>query len=189
LAIPSSSFTVGYTGHLYPGRGIELILDIAEQLLDINFLLVGGETEDIERVRQEAQIRDLNNIFLAGFIPNSKLPEYQAACDIFIMPYQRSVAASSGGDISKYLSPMKLFEYMASCRGIISSNLPVLQEILNAKNSILLPPDDLTSWVATIQNVREKPERYAHLADHARQDVQRYSWNIRAQKILSTVET
>jgi glycosyltransferase involved in cell wall biosynthesis len=36
-------FTAGYTGHLYPGRGISLILNMAKQLPQVNFLIVGGD--------------------------------------------------------------------------------------------------------------------------------------------------
>ncbi len=184
-----STFTAGYTGHLYPGRGANLILDIAGNLPDIDFLLVGGETSDVERIREKIKSHGLDNIKLTGFIPNAELPQYQAACDILLMPYQHSVAASSGGDIAKYLSPMKLFEYMACGRAIISSDLPVLREILNDGNAILLPPDDLTSWVTAIRDLSTNPEQRARLAAQAQQDVIQYSWRTRAQNIISRIQT
>jgi glycosyltransferase involved in cell wall biosynthesis len=105
------------------------------------------------------------------------------------MPYQRKVAASSGGDIAKYLSPMKLFEYLACGRAILSSNLPVLREILNEKNAVLLSPDDLAAWVTTIQSLNSNPEKRAQLAAQARQDAQRYSWIDRANKIISAIKS
>ena len=40
-------FTVGYSGHFYPGRGMELLTEIARFLPDVNFLWVGGSQEDI----------------------------------------------------------------------------------------------------------------------------------------------
>jgi len=98
------------------------------------------------------------------------------------------VAASSGGDIAKYLSPMKLFEYMACGRAIISSDLPVLREILNDENAVLLPPDDLTTWVTAIRDLSTNPEQRARLAAQAQQDVIQYSWRARAQNILSTIQ-
>ena len=91
-----------------------------------NFLIVGGEPQDVENLRQRVRVIGLKNVILTGFVPNARLPLYQAACDVLLMPYQRQVAASSGGDIARYLSPMKLFEYMACERPIISSDLPVL---------------------------------------------------------------
>jgi glycosyltransferase involved in cell wall biosynthesis len=187
LPLLPSSFLVGYTGHLYPGRGSEMILAIADQLPDVRFLLVGGEPADVKRVRQKVDNLGLENITLTGFIPNAEIAQYQAACDILLMPYQRKVAASSGGDIAKYFSPMKLFEYMACGRPIISSDLPVIKEILNQENAILLPPEDLAAWVSAIEDLCKNPEKGAKLAALAQQDVQKYSWESRAQNIISTV--
>ena len=42
---------------------------------------------------------------------------------------------------------MKMFEYMAAGRAILSSDLPVLREVLNEENAILLPPDEPAAWV------------------------------------------
>ena len=188
LPLQPSTFVAGYTGHLYPGRGTDLILEIAAQLPAVTFLLVGGEPQDVERVRAQTQSRGLENIVLTGFIPNADLPLYQAACDILLMPYQQKVSASSGGNIAEYLSPMKLFEYLACGRGIISSDLPVLQEVLNMENAILLPPDDLASWVAALQDLRTNPEKRTQLAAQARRDAQKFSWETRTQKILSAIK-
>jgi glycosyltransferase involved in cell wall biosynthesis len=185
IHIPKSAFVAGYTGHLYPGRGANLILEIAAQLPDIVFLLVGGEPQDVAHLHQQVQSHGLGNIVLTGFIPNADLSLYQAACDILLMPYQEQVAASSGGDIARYLSPMKLFEYLASGRVILSSDLPVLQEVLNTENAILLPPNDAAAWVATLQDLRNNTEKRTQLAARAQRDAQQYSWENRAQKILS----
>ena len=177
-------FTAGYTGHLYPGRGAKLLLELAQLEPEINFLLVGGEPVDVERLRSQAIDRGLTNVILTGFIPNADLPQYQAACDALLMPYQTRVAASSGGNIAPYLSPMKMFEYLACGRAILSSNLPVLREILSDKNAILLPPDDPHVWVQALQDLKNDPARLRRLAAQARQDSQNYSWEARAARIL-----
>ena len=177
-ALPSSPlqqlsverFTIGYTGHLYTGRGRELLLDLAKRLPQAAFLVVGGEASDIDAFRNEIQAQRVDNLILTGFVPNAELPLYQAACDVLIMPYQQRVAASSGGDISRYLSPMKLFEYLASRRPIISSDLPVLQEVLNPQNAILVPAHDLDAWVRAIDSLQINPSLRDRLAGQACQD-------------------
>ncbi len=183
LSLPER-FTIGYTGHLYPGRGTELILAMAERLLEVAFLLVGGNPEDVTSVRAEAENKGLENIRLTGFVPNAELPLYQAACDILLMPYQELVAASSGGDIARYLSPMKVFEYLACGRPIISSDLPVLQEVLNETNAIFLPPDEVDPWVEAIQDLRTNQSRQESLSQQARVDAEMYTWEARAEKIF-----
>jgi glycosyltransferase involved in cell wall biosynthesis len=178
-------FTVGYTGHLYSGRGGNLLLELAGCLPDISFLIVGGEPEQVNAMQADADSRGLENLLLTGFVPNADLPLYQAACDVLLMPYQEKVEASSGGDISRYLSPMKLFEYLACERAIVSSDLPVLQEVLNHENAVLLPSGSPQAWVKAIRDLELNPELRLRLARHARQDASRYTWEARVGKILT----
>ncbi len=185
LGLQPATFTVGYTGHLYSGRGTGLMLDLAARLPEMTFLLVGGEPADVERTRAQAESRALGNVILTGFVPNAELPRYQAACDVLLMPYQRRVAASSGGDIAAYLSPMKLFEYLACGRAILASDLPVLREVLNPSNAVLLPPNDPDAWVSALHDLRARPQVRASLAAQARTDAKNYSWEARAGQILA----
>jgi glycosyltransferase involved in cell wall biosynthesis len=177
-------FTVGYTGHLYPGRGVSLMMDIAARMPEINFLIVGGEKSDVSKLKNEATDRRLENVTLTGFIPNAALPKYQAACDVLLMPYQSQVSASSGGDIGRYLSPMKLFEYLACGRAICSSDLPVLREILSPETAVILPPDKVDSWIEAIQMLSENPILRNEMGDNARTAAQNYSWEARAESIF-----
>ncbi|MEN8173739.1 MAG: glycosyltransferase, partial [Chloroflexota bacterium] len=139
---------------------------------------------DIERVRGDVKELMLDNVIVAGFIPNAELPLYQAASEILLMPYQHRVGASSGGDIARYLSPMKLFEYLACGRAIISSDLPVLREVLNASNALLLPANDIDAWINALLDLQENPDRREKLAQQAHFDAQQYSWQSRAEKIM-----
>jgi len=86
--LPSNRFTVGYTGHFYPGRGVELILHIAASCSDITFLLVGGDPPVVTKYRTEAENLGLKNLYLSGFIPNTELPDYQRC-----QPRTRQVSA------------------------------------------------------------------------------------------------
>jgi glycosyltransferase involved in cell wall biosynthesis len=184
-----STFTIGYTGHLYPGRGTALLLALAARLPEFHFLIVGGNPEDVQQLQLQITNTQypISNLTLTGFIPNADLPRYQAACDLLLMPYQRHVAASSGGDIAPYLSPMKLFEYLAAGRAILSSDLPVFREVLNPDNAILLPPEDVDAWVNAIRELHAHPEKRAALGSRARQDAEKYTWEARAQKMLEGI--
>jgi glycosyltransferase involved in cell wall biosynthesis len=188
ISIPPPSFTVGYTGHLYSGRGVEMILDLARELPEMSFLLAGGEPQDVQRLKQAAQSAGLENVILPGFIPNAELPLYQAASDVLLMPYQRHVAASSGGDIARYLSPLKLFEYMACGRAILCSNLPVLREVLNPHNAVLLPSEDVQAWISALRQLQADPQRRRSLGGQARQDSAHFTWENRAQRILEGLD-
>ncbi len=181
-------YTIGYSGHLYPGRGIELMMELASYLPQFNFLIVGGEPAQVEIYRQAAASRGLSNLILTGFVPNADLPTYQAACDLLLMPYEGRVSASSGGDISRYLSPMKLFEYLACERPIIASSLPVLHEVLHQDNAVLISDTQTENWRQAVLSIYQNPSLASSLAVQARKDAASYTWSERARKILHGIE-
>jgi glycosyltransferase involved in cell wall biosynthesis len=166
-----------------------MILEMARRVPEVAFLLVGGEPEEVTKLGDAVQSRGLANVVLTGFVPNAELPCYHAACDAFLMPYQRRVAASSGGDIARYLSPMKLFEYMACGRPILCSDLPVLREVLNPENAVLLPPDDVEAWVNALESLKSDPLRRSTLEARALNEVKSFTWERRAQHILDGLDT
>jgi len=188
IGLDKDKALVGYAGHLYKGRGIRLILRLAQQLPQVQFLIVGGDDQSVSYYKDKCASRDLRNIKFVGFVNNSELPSYLAACDILLMPYQRQVKVSGGGDTSAWMSPMKMFEYMATGRVIISSDLPVLREVLNEGNSILCDPDDLNAWKRNIKTVLDDRSLQKRLGDQARKDAEQYSWMKRAKRVLSVLE-
>lgn len=187
LPIQEESFLAGYTGHLYTGRGVEMMLAMAQTTPEITYLLVGGEESASTRLKESVAERGLTNVVLSGFVPNSLIPICQAACDVLLMPYQQHVAASSGGDIGRYLSPMKLFEYLAVGRPVLSSDLPVLREVLTPKNAVLLPPEDVEAWTGALDELRRDSSKRNSLGEQARADSLNFSWEQRAERILAGV--
>lgn len=176
--------TVVYTGHLYAGRGLELLSALARSNPGIHFLWVGGRPEDVRAWNQRLQITGVKNVTLTGFIENSRLPLYQAAGEVLLMPYERKVTTSSGGDTADICSPMKMFEYMAAGRAILSSDLPVLHEVLNPASAVFCPPEDFNSWNQALNELLEDAERRERLGSQAQSDVQRYTWQARAARAL-----
>lgn len=175
--------TVMCTGHLYAGRGAELFLALAKSLPQAHFVWVGGRPDDIKFWKQKAAS---NNLTFTGFIPNSDLPLYQAAADILLMPYSRSIMGSSGtADSANVASPMKMFEYMAAGRAIVSADLPVIREVLNEQNAVFCAPDDRGAWKSAIETLLNDGSQRAALGEQAKQDVQGYTWLTRAKRILN----
>jgi glycosyltransferase involved in cell wall biosynthesis len=177
--------TAGYTGHLYPGRGMTLLAELAKGFPHVNFLWVGGHPSDVSVWRDRLSAEKIGNITLTGFVQNSQLALYQAAADILLMPYEKVISGSSGGNSTTYASPMKMFEYMASKRVIISSDLPVIQEVLNSSNAVLCPPDDIDAWSRAFEYLIKDEERRSVLAQQAWRDIQQYTWLERARNALA----
>ena len=180
-------FTASYTGQLYAGRGLDLLLELARRHPDLGFAWAGGDPEAVDRWRSRLAAAGVENTVLLGFVPNERLPLLHAASDILLMPYEERVFLS-GGNLSTFYSPMKLFEYMASERAILSSDLPVLHEILNEDNAVLLPPEDIEAWDGALVRLVHDDEGRLRLGRQARRDASRYTWEARARTALDGLE-
>ena len=181
LDLPSAQ-TVMCTGHLYAGRGADLFLALAKEIPQAHFIWVGGKPEDVETWKARAQS---DNVTFTGFISNQDLPLYQSAADILLMPYSRSIMGSSGtADSASVASPMKMFEYMAAGRAIVTSDLPVIREVLDEESAVFCEPDDLESWRLEIEGLLADEPRRVELGQQARKAVKGYTWLARAEKIV-----
>jgi glycosyltransferase involved in cell wall biosynthesis len=179
-----NKLTVGFTGHIYPGRGADLLFELAGRMPEVNFLWVGGTPDEVSYWRDRLADAGASNVTMTGFVENSRLPLYQAAADILVMPYGRSISASSGQDIAEVINPMKMFDYMAAGRAIVSADLPVIHEVLNEKNAVFCEPGNVAVWERTLRSVlADIPGRLA-LGTQARKDVEGYTWLARAERAL-----
>lgn len=175
---------VAYTGHFYAGRGAELLFQLAQRFPQVHFLWAGGRPEELHIWQARLEAAGVRNVLLTGFIENRRLPRYQAAADILLMPYERAIAGSSGGDSAEICSPMKMFDYLAARRAILSSDLPVLHEVLNESNAVFCPPEDVDAWQQALAALLADAGRRWQLGQQARRDAQRYTWRGRAERAL-----
>jgi glycosyltransferase involved in cell wall biosynthesis len=173
-----------YTGQLYAGRGVGLILEAARRRPDHLFALVGGRPGDVERCRERAG--GLGNVLVAGFRPPAEIPAWLAAADALLMPYAERVAVAGGGDTAAWASPMKMFEYLAAGRPILASTLPVLGEVLtDGANALLLPHDRPESWSDALARLAAEPLLADALSARARRDAEGYTWEERSRRLLA----
>lgn len=178
-------FSAVYSGHLYPGRGAELMFRLAKRNREIQFVWAGGTDEAVDSWRRRAVAEGVPNLQLLGFIPGARLPLVQAAGDVLLMPYGREIAVSGGGDSAAVASPMKVFEYLATARPILSSDLPVLREVLDDSNAVLLPPEEEAAWQGALLQLREDRRLRESLAKRAHQTAQAHSWQSRMKRALA----
>lgn len=183
IGLPDGIYAA-YSGGFYEGRGLDAVLDLAGHFPQVSFLLIGGTEQQIEVWRERADQTGLNNVIFTGFIQNERLPLYQAAVDILLMPYSKKVAGSSGGDIASVSSPMKMFEYMASGRIILASDLPVLREVLDENNAVFAPAGDLQALRNRFSEIIDDLPSYRRVGEKAEKDVRQYEWRTRMKQIL-----
>ncbi|MES2314816.1 MAG: glycosyltransferase family 4 protein [Patescibacteria group bacterium] len=182
LGLPQDKKIVLYTGHLYSWKGADTFAESA-QFLDENTMVsfVGGHDYDIEVFKK----RFANaHISVLGRKSHDLMPYYMKAADVLVLPN------SAKEDISRlYTSPIKLFEYMASSQPIVASDLPSLREVLTEKNCTFFEADNAESLAGTIKKVLVDAQSAGILAEQALIDVQEYTWQKRAQKIIDFIKT
>ncbi len=177
LGLPLTGPIAVYTGHLFPFKGIDLILECAQQLPKIHFWIIGGTDQDIKNYRQKSA--PIANIHFRGFTRPGDIAQYLAAADVCLIPNFSSTPLS-------YRSPLKMFEYCASRRPIVASGLPQFQEFLkDGHTAFVFTPDDLPSFKNAIQRSFENPSLSTQIVNHAYELARRHSWTNRVRSILN----
>ena len=188
IGVAGSGLQVGYIGHLYKGKGAELVLQLAFRLPEFRFHIVGGTATDITKTHG-VMLEDIpENVVFHGFLPPSEVDRYRLAFDVLLAPYQRTVHVSGGErtSIAKWMSPLKIFEYMAAGKPIVCSDLPVIREVLeNGHNAMLCDPDNLDCWVAALPRLqRDRTLAKQISATALREFTEKYTWQRRAAIVL-----
>ena len=179
LRLPVKGPLVLYAGGLYwTWKGVaSLVRAQAESREAAHLVIVGGAPiqEPINRLKNLAQDLGLEKVVFTGWVRSSEIPAYLQAADILVLPNSGQTKISR-----KYTSPLKLFEYLASARPVIASDLPSLREVLNSENALLVPPDDPQALGAAMERLINDPDLAAQLARNGQETARRYTWANRA---------
>lgn len=106
---PRVGFVGGIDAHTFDP---ELFLGLARRLPDCRFVMVGG-------VSLPAGWCALPNVHFLGRKPYDEVASYMAAVDVLIMPW-------NGSDWIRACNPIKLKEYLATGRPVVTTDFPAL---------------------------------------------------------------
>ena len=126
---PEPPFVVGYAGHLYPWKGVDLVIDVLSRLPDTRALIVGGHPAEPDLARLKALATRLGSADRVMF--TGMLAPRDVAAPAAGRRRARAAESSRCRVSNRYTSPLKLFDYLASKRPIVASNLPSIQEVLH----------------------------------------------------------
>ncbi len=181
LNFPLHKNIILYTGNLGPGRGIDTIISSLKFLdeKEYCFYIIGGDPfwfkywkKYIKKRRIKADIKFL------GFTSIRNIPYYIKAADILIAPYTKDCYTIN------WMSPVKLFEYMASKVPIIASNVQRIKEICSNNECLFFKAGDsrdLSEKIKILINDRELQEK---LTKNAIKKAEKHTYIKRSQKIL-----
>jgi len=166
-------------------KGLKEIIEAIKILNnpDILFIAVGGKTEDIEYYSKQADNLEIKNQII--FLPHQSqdnLSLFQKIADILIMPFPKIA------HYEYFMTPIKMFEYMAANKPIIASDLPSIKEILNDNNCFFCKPGDSNDLAEKIKFVLNNKEIAEKKAQQAYKDSKQYSWDKRTKKIIEFIK-
>ena len=180
LGIPEGEKVALYIGILDAWKGVDTLFAAGKLLLpDVKTYVIGGFKEEMDAVRAAHP-----EITFLGFRPYKELPSNQQAADVLILPNSGKHAISAN-----YTSPLKLFTYMASGVPIVASDLPSIREVLHDTSGWFVKPDDPEALAERVRRALAEPEQSRARALRAREDVKNYTWQKRAEGILTFLGT
>jgi glycosyltransferase involved in cell wall biosynthesis len=186
-AIPANNTfgkkVVMYTGSLtlYGWKGVDTLVEAAKQLKDkVATVFIGGSEAEVRKLEENIGGSHAENIKFLGRLPHADIPANIKMADVLVLPNK-----PGDNNSERYTSPLKLFEYMASGVPIVASDLPSLREVLNERNCTFFRAGDVGSLAGAIQSVLDGPASANAKAQQAMEDVNNYTWGIRAKNILN----
>ena len=171
-----------YAGGLYPFKGVDMLVDVAQELPGVQFAIAGGDSSQVTAYQKLAKDKQVNNIKFLGYLPQNQLASLLQAADVLVHPHCLTEAAT-------FTSPLKFFDYMASGTPIVATEIPSLLEFKSGNIAATwCTPDRPQQFAESIQacltKYPRKVEGYAETLDFVKQ----FSWENRIERILSYVD-
>ncbi len=177
-SIPEEKATVGFAGAFEYFINFDMIFEAARRLPKVQFVLVGGGREYKRLVRLEKS-KNLNNIHFEGLVNSEDVPDRISRMDICLNSFKRI-------GVSHAACSMKLFEYLALGKPVITSTL---EEVKNIDQGFLYYADTAEELVDQITGILRGYQEAVEKASKAKSIiVKKYDWNIIADEFANRIE-
>lgn len=189
MGFDNENVVVTFIGTFGPWHGAEILAKTIKKVIannnNVRFLFI-GDGKNLPLVKQIVYDSGMSAfVRFTGIIPQLETPKYLAASDILVSP---QIPNPDGTPF--FGSPTKLFEYMATGKAIVASNLDSMGSVLrHDETAILVEPGDVQSLTEGIVRLSNDPELCEYLGENAhREVVEKYTWDIHVKKILGKVK-
>lgn len=172
-----------FVGSFYQWHDIATLLKAFAVVLkthpDARLILVGDGTERERMTNLSVDLGIAQAVQFTGFVGREDVVRYVNAADIAVVPVPKM-------EREMWLSPMKLFEYMASGKAVVASAMGQVRDVVkDGGNGLLVPPGDESALAEAVNRLIEDVSLRERLGMQAREDAVRYhSW----EQYLSRLE-
>jgi glycosyltransferase involved in cell wall biosynthesis len=178
---PQPACVVGYAGHLYPWKGVDVLVRALALVPEAHGLIIGGHPKEADYGRVAALVTELGleaRVHLTGHVPPTAVAAFLSQATVLALPNTASATSD------RYTSPLKLFEYLTLERAIVASDLPSLREVLtDGETALLVAPGSPEALAEALQRLASSPALAARLATQALALAPQYTWRARAERL------
>lgn len=176
----------GYAGHLYPWKGVDVLIRALALAPGIHGLIVGGHPVEHDRARIDGLVRELrlsDRVTITGLLAFRDVRQRLEQASILVLPNSSSAISE------RYTSPLKLFEYLTLGRPIVASDLPAIREVLtHERTALLVPPDDPAALARALERLAADERLASSLGQAAHALASKYTWSQRARRLEAALE-
>ena len=176
---------IGYFGSLNQSRGLMRIFFLARKFTNLNFYIYGGEKSEVEKLKKKFRKK---NIFFNAYLDQHKIEIMMKKMDVLLLPYTDKITvAGDVGNMFDFTSPLKMFDYLALGKIIISSDIKVLNEILVDKKNCFFVKNYLNdyAWELKLKEVLFNNTKNQIICMNALKLSEFFTTKKRAKKFLS----
>jgi glycosyltransferase involved in cell wall biosynthesis len=167
-------FVLGYVGVLREWVDLRPVYNAIRNLNDVKLLIVGEEGMLRENKELIRKYRVEDKVIFTGTVPYTKVPLYISAMDICLIPFKQNA-------ISQNAIPLKLFEYLACEKPVISADLKGVREVVGNR---ILYANTGQEYTDCIKTLMKSPEFVNELGKRGREFVvEKYEWSKIAEKL------
>ncbi|MBN1352369.1 glycosyltransferase family 4 protein [candidate division KSB1 bacterium] len=170
---------IGFVGSFHYWHGVENILKVIGKLTEVNpdtaFLLVGEGGPMKAALEEFVKHKNLQTrVILTGYVQHEAMPEYISAMNIVLAPYPNLPFF--------YYSPVKIYEYMAAGKPVVTTRIGQIAELIKDQhNGFLCEPDNIRQIIDTLLTLISNPQLRDSVGQHARETiVKEHTWREKA---------
>jgi glycosyltransferase involved in cell wall biosynthesis len=157
----------GFVGNVTDRLDISLLAQVIGQLPDWQFVFIG---QTYPQKVDLSPLTKLCNVHFLGKHSFWDLPSLVKGIDVFLLPYVSD-------ELARYRSPLKLYEYLAAGRPIVSTMHPEVQEMSDVVHLASTPNEFAIKLTRAL--VEDSPEQQQQRLAVARQ----HSWDLRVDEM------
>ncbi|HEX6293347.1 MAG TPA: glycosyltransferase family 4 protein, partial [Herpetosiphonaceae bacterium] len=179
LGLDPDAMLIVYAGMTFAHRGLDrLVQAFADaRLSHARLVFVGGRPREVAALRDQAESLGIaGRVLLVEPQPQAQVARYLAAADVLAIP-------DTVTDVTA--SPLKLFEYMAMGRAIISVDLPALREVIDERAARFIRRGDVADLCAALTELAADPTRRDEMGRAAHLQSEQWTYARRAERIVA----